>query len=293
MKETLPYLINLPPFMQRGVDLDNFNILQKVFFVLKGKLIGLIINKTEGSLFCFLINIFYSKDGKIYFENKRYYKVTKNNEKIYYPNKRILRSVKSYDNNLNRLFESYCLDILDFDSKNLVIDCGANVGELSLALNKKNIDHEYYAFEADQETFDCLNINCKNTAASLLNVGLSNEKGTKKFYLDNYGGNSSLTFFGDEDFIEVNSERLDSYKFEKNIKLLKIDAEGHEPEVLIGAKEILNKIEYISIDFGAERGTEEAMTIVPVNELLYNSNFQLIAFSKFRFIGLYKNRNFS
>ena len=49
---------------------------------------------------------------------------------------------------------------------------------------------------------------------------------------------------------------LDSFNI-KNVKLLKIDAEGYEPEVLKGSLDTFNEIEYISVDYGNERGKEE------------------------------------
>ena len=49
--------------------------------------------------------------------------------------------------------------------------------------------------------------------------------------------------------------RLDNFNFKK-IKLLKVEAEGAEPEVLLGTAKILKRIEFISVDCGPERGLE-------------------------------------
>ena len=46
---------------------------------------------------------------------------------------------------------------------------------------------------------------------------------------------------------------------------------------------------YISVDFGAERGVDQDYTIVEVNNILYDNDFKLVNFSDYRFIGLYKN----
>ena len=74
---------------------------------------------------------------------------------------------------------------------------------------------------------------------------------------------------------------------------MKIEAEGHEPEVLKGSIETLSRTNYISVDFGPERGVNEEFTIVDVNKILYENNFELIRFSEYRFIGLYKNKQIS
>ena len=173
-------------------------------------------------------------------------------------------------------------------SNDVIVDCGANVGELNLALALRGVDIHYIGFEPDEETFKCLELNNKNMNSDLYNLALSNISGESNLYLDNEGGNSSLVDFGTESNVIVETRTLDSFNFEK-IKLLKIDAEGFEPEVLEGAKESLENIEFISIDFGGERGPEQKKTIVSVNRFLYKNDYQLIEFSDYRFIGLYKN----
>ena len=50
MKDTLPYLINLPPFMQKDIDLDSLNVLKKSLFVIKGKLVGLMQDRQNARL---------------------------------------------------------------------------------------------------------------------------------------------------------------------------------------------------------------------------------------------------
>ena len=53
----------------------------------------------------------------------------------------------------------------------------------------------------------------------------------------------------------------------------------------------LKEVEYISIDFGFERGEQQDSTIVDVNKLLYSKGFELVDFSKYRLIGLYRNKS--
>ena len=47
---------------------------------------------------------------------------------------------------------------------------------------------------------------------------------------------------------------LDSLSIDTPIKVFKVEAEGYEPEVLEGAIETLKLVEYVTVDFGAERG---------------------------------------
>lgn len=89
--------------------------------------------------------------------------------------------------------------------------------------------------------------------------------------------------------VEVESITLDSLNLEK-IKLFKIDAEGYEPEVLQGAINSFPQIEYISVDYGNERGVENKSTVVEVTNFLYNSGFKLIAEGAVRKVGLFQNK---
>ena len=113
----------------------------------------------------------------------------------------------------------------------------------------------------------------------------------QKIFIDSDGANSSLSYFGNNNSIEVETRTLDSFNFQ-NIKLLKLEAEGYEPEVLMGSLKTLKNIQYISVDYGNERGVEQESTKVEVTNYLFNNNFELVADSKNRKIGLFQNRSF-
>ncbi len=292
MKYNLPYLINLPPFFIKDIEANNLKGVRKFSLIFRGKILAFFIKILDKKLFCIFINIFFRNDGKIIFDNKRYVKLTKNSLKIHFPNKRILRIVKSHESNFDRIFYSYCLNEIKFNPGDVVIDCGSNIGELKFALNQKNIKTSYIAFEPDPQTFDCLNLNHSSESLHLFNYALSNTEGSLKFFLDNEGGNSSLSNFGSTDFIEVKSTTLDSMNFNLDCKLFKIEAEGHEPEVIEGSLKTLERTEYVSIDYGYERGIEQENTIVACNSMLYENGFKLVAFSEYRLIGLYKNSKY-
>ena len=291
MKNSLPYIVNLPPFMYVGVNVESYNILQKIAFFIKGKILSLIINKTSGEMFCFFINLFYSKDGKIHYKNKFYIKNLKGGNKIHYINKRILRVVSNHELHFNKLIATYCIEDVNLENSDVVIDCGANNGEINTALKLKNINVNYFGFEPDPQTFKSLKLNNPEIRNNLFNLGLSDKDEDSEFYLDGFGGNSSLVNFGSQETITIKTKRLDSFDFGNSIKLLKIDAEGFEPEVLNGSIGIIKKIKYISVDFGAERDEEEKSTVVDVNKFLYENNFSLVGFSDYRLVGLYLNND--
>ena len=280
-------LINIPDYLYINLDLNKLNNFQKVKLIIKGKLIGLIFRIKSENVFCLLMNLLHGKDGKIYFENNYYIKKTRD-RKVFYPNRRISNIFIDYKLHIEKFFKTYCLDEINFQENDLVIDCGANIGELYLAFDEKKIKISYIAFEPDKKAFNSLEKNTKNTNQQLYNLALSDKNEKRNLYTDTDGGNTSLSEFESTSIEEIETKTLDSFNF-KNIKLLKIDAEGHEPEVLTGLTETLKNVEYIAIDHSDERGFNQEKTTVEVFDFLYKNNFQVVAVSPYREISLFKN----
>ena len=278
--------INIPPFVLNDLILKEHTFVSKILLIIKGKILSFVINNFEGKFFCKVINFYYKKNGKIYSDGSEYFKEI-NNKKFYYPNNRILRIVNNEDLLIKNIRASYCLDEIDFSNNDVIIDCGANVGELKLAIEAYGKNINYFGFEPDEATFKCLSKNNSDNK-NLFNKALSNKNEKNKFFLDTAGGNSSLVYFGKDNFIEIDCVRLDMMDIPKKIKLFKVEAEGFEPEVLDGADNILKNIEYISVDFGSERGMDQKNTVIEVNSFLLNNNFKLYKFSNHRTVGLYK-----
>ncbi len=287
-KETL---VDLPFFVFREKKVENLNLISKLIFLLKSKFIILIYKLFNEKLYCFFMNIFYKKDGKISFstQHKTYIKHHENNQ-IHYPNKtRIVGSMVNHNYELDNLLFSYGLENFKIEKDDLIVDCGANVGNLFLSINRFVENFNYTAFEPDPEVFKCLELNLnkyKNTELHF--IGLSNDNKNRKFYVNTDTGDSSLEEFDTKVSIDIDTKELDSFKYEK-VKLLKIDAEGHELEVLLGAKKTLPKIEYIAVDMGAEKGDIGENTVALVTNYLISQNFGLISFKENRTTGLFKN----
>ncbi len=153
-----------------------------------------------------------------------------------------------------------------FDSPYYIFDVGANRGQfLQLVLgNMQDRDFSVHCFEPGRETFKMLvNSSSGDQRIRLNNIGLGKEKGEAMLYFDNEGsGLASLTKRKLEHFgIDFNkSEKvkigtIDSYCSENGIRrihLLKIDVEGHELDVLAGAKKMLEakSVDMITFEFG-------------------------------------------
>ena len=286
MANLYPQLIKIPAFMTKFININNLNSFKKLFLILKGKLTIFIFGLKSKKIICFYLNNFFVFEGKLIFEDNNFIKL-KDSKKIYYPNLRITRILIDEKQFLDFIFDSYLLSNLSFNDGDVVLDCGANVGELFLAFENKNIDIEYIGIEPDQNAYFCLN---KNTKSKSLNICLSNSVGEIDFYIDELGANSSIhesTTTNEKE--RIDSNKLDNIFLDKKIKLLKIDAEGHELEVLQGGVNSLENIEFISVDCGPEKGLEQNITFIEVNNYLNLQHFKLIDINKDRLVALYQN----
>lgn len=169
---------------------------------------------------------------------------------------------------------SYFLDSISFKANDIVIDCGANVGDLQLYFDLLKINIEYIAFEPNPNICNFL---AKNIFPSKHHqIALWNESGKKKFFVSTDTADSSMIKhpFTDK-IIDVEAKRLDELESRK-IRLFKVEAEGAEIEVLKGAENILKNIDYISADLGPERGMDQKNTIPIVTNYLLSKNFELV-----------------
>jgi FkbM family methyltransferase len=139
----------------------------------------------------------------------------------------------------------------------VVMDVGANVGEFSVAIADKA--KFVVAVEPDIKAFECLKRNTekyKNVICTRSAAGDRN--GIGEFYSSPTRSDSSLIEPTAKwvDKMSVSIKTLPTILSEHGIEcvdFLKIDAEGFEPEVLLGAKSILRRIKKVAIDVSPER----------------------------------------
>ena len=259
--------------------------LKNIYFSLNNELKVIILN-----LFFFLSKI----NSKISFNNKIFC-IQHSHKKIFFSiPKRIILFRKGLKFRLNHLKKKYFLHKIKFKKNDIIIDCGANIGEFFYCFNKK-LKIGYYAFEPSPIVFTDLNLNIKSKNCYIYNLALNDKTKKKKFYvLDEEADSSLIKINNYTKIIFVNCITLDLIlkKIKKKIKLLKIDAEGAEPEVLAGLNKFRNNIEYIVIEAGPERGIKLADTFKKSNKLLTSKNFKLIYENKMQFTYLFKNKNF-
>ena len=191
-----------------------------------------------------------------------------------------------------KIYLEYLLDRISLSTGDLVVDCGANVGELSLYLG---IAHgcDLICVEPDDEEFACLQENVKGLNAKVVGQALWCSVGELEFYKKNESGDSSLFEVHDyQSKIVVETTTLGqllSSFGDRRIRLLKLEAEGAEPEILAGAGETLSRIDYIAADVGPERGLRQETTAASVINFLQKHGFRLVEISPKRLICLFEN----
>ncbi|MDB2583351.1 FkbM family methyltransferase, partial [Alphaproteobacteria bacterium] len=234
-----------------------------------------------------LISLIIGSKNRIFLKNNFYYN-TEKNWRFFHKKQGLHSYVRGFQKRKNQLLSSYLIKNLDFKDEDIVIDIGANNGDFYLCFDKKI---KYYAYEPSPIVFSNLRYNIKNQ--NLYNLGVSNFKNSKiDFYLsDEYGDSSILPIDNFTKKIIIKTTTLDDEidKLKTRIKLIKIEAEGLEPEILFGLKKNLKYVDYITIDCGFERGTAKECTVAECSNYLIRNNFNMIDFGEPRIVALFKN----
>jgi FkbM family methyltransferase len=185
--------------------------------------------------------------------------------------------------------------LLSNQKKICMLDIGANEGQtIDWALNLFE-SVEIFSFEPTERLFLNLKSKYKNKDIKLYNLALSDSKGTIKFYTSSHSMTNSLLkprmemyekhiekeIYDDmsaksEELVEVN--RLDDWYDEnlndEKIDILKIDTQGNDFNVLLGAPKLLNnKVSIIIIEIEYLEFYQGVVPFYKIIELLMNSGF--------------------
>ncbi|MHC5058884.1 MAG: FkbM family methyltransferase [Planctomycetota bacterium] len=123
----------------------------------------------------------------------------------------------------------------------IVIDIGAYIGTHTIPMSK--FSKKVYAFEANPDIFCCLKKNVECNSIENININnclISDSKKQLDFYkrLDGTSRVSNKSVKGE--CLSLESDSLDNIiGTDEKIKLIKIDVEGHEFNVLEGCKKII------------------------------------------------------
>ena len=208
------------------------------------------------------------------------FKVTSGHEsRLASVNSRVLSYSDGFSARAEYVAHTYALNSISFSDNDLVVDCGANMGDLEYYLRKSVPTVDYIGYEPNPHDFICLQNNAGYSKSR--NIGLWNQEGSIPFFVND--AHASSSFIEPPEFTEIISIPASTLNVQfpnQKIRLLKLEAEGAEPEVLQGASGILRNIDFISADVGPERGIDELETRDYVVNFLINAGFELIRESR-------------
>jgi len=137
---------------------------------------------------------------------------------------------------------------LNKKKRQFLISVGSHVGTTLIPAIKNNLFEHCIAFEPSLENFRLLNANVNinqiEKKVTLLNMALSDK--IAKGYLHLFDPNNTGDFRvvkKAKNVEEIKLNILDNFtsKINKNNSLIFMDAQGHEPEIFLGAKKTLKK----------------------------------------------------
>jgi FkbM family methyltransferase len=193
--------------------------------------------------------------------------------------------------------KDYLLDNIKFEDNDVIVDIGANTGDLKIYFDNKGIVIDYLGFEPGLIEFECLKRN--NPSGRTFQIGLGDEDTTANFYYKPEFGDSSLVEmngYSKKYEVQVNKFSTIMNKLQmgdKKIKLVKLEAEGFEPEIISGMEAYLKNIEYIAADLGFERGISQETTAPAVLNNLLLQDFEIVTVNGSRFVFLLRNKRFN
>lgn len=177
----------------------------------------------------------------------------------------------------------YSLDSVPWPQIETVLDIGANYGDFSAAVMNYRPFAKIVA--AEPVPWDAENLRLRLPSATIETCAVSNVSGETLLWLEEAGGDSSL-YPKDKDqgtAISVIAVTLgDLIAKHGEFDLIKIEAEGGEPEIISGSLRALRAAKYVIVDGGPERGPGQDSTIEECLSLLLGIGFRLIDFSKSR-----------
>lgn len=182
------------------------------------------------------------------------------------------------ENIKNRMREKYLPgDLLaQLGSESVVIDVGANIGEFAMALPPVA---SVFAFEPDAIARSCLVRNVDaDDGFEIYSCALSDKEAVSDYFISSEGADSSLIQpMHYAEIQKVITKTLDEIILKKNIRvidLIKVEAEGGEPEVLKGSLKSLSNSRNVVVDVSPERRGES--TEEDVESILSQCGFSVV-----------------
>lgn len=194
----------------------------------------------------------------------------------------------------NRIINNEITDKLVFNKlkgfikpHSIVLDLGANYGQMSILWSQQKPGVKVYAFEASKYIFNILkkNVAINNSNVEPINALVGNEsnsnllihKSILKEY-KTYGSNkiNKVDDLNNQEVDKIIALKIDDLNFDKNISAMKIDIQGYDLEALKGAeKTILKHKMPIIFEYEEKFGNEFNYSFKDFEDFISKINYKI------------------
>lgn len=173
-----------------------------------------------------------------------------------------------------------------------VIDVGANVGQFAIASAKLFSDVKIYSFEPNPDCLSSLkkNISALSNDVRVYSVALGGTEGEVTFHVNSHSHSSSILRLAETHKaafpdamecrdINVRMSTLDAMLAEVTLTppvLLKLDVQGFETQVLAGAGNTLQQVDYVILEASFKPMYEGEMAFLDVISLMGRLGFEFL-----------------
>lgn len=168
----------------------------------------------------------------------------------------------------NEIFVDKIYQFKSKPQKNIILDCGANMGLSVVYFSQQYPNHQIFAFEPDVEIFNILKENVETLQlknVTLLEKAVWNKEEVLEFYTDHGMGGRVLAEYKGQEPTRIQTVRLLDYLSAK-VDFLKLDIEGAEDVVLKDCAGQLSQIGSIFFeyhnDINKPQTLDELLTII-------------------------------
>ena len=181
---------------------------------------------------------------------------------------------KSFFNTYEEIFQNNIYQFNPDTDRNIILDCGANIGLSVLYFSTRYPKHEIIAFEPDPSIFLILQENVRTFQLSnvtLHNKAVWDKEETLTFYTDNGMGGRVENSYSGQKPTTIDAVRLRDF-ISPHVDFLKIDIEGAEDTVLHHCSDKLNEVNNIFFEYHNDVKKEQSLH--QLLELVKNQGFQ-------------------